>query len=134
MPAYAFMESVLPELPVARRFTATSIACPACGVPSGTACSGPRVCAERLDVALDLMRAGQLAEAAQEEPSAPMDLLDSAGCQDCGQTRSQAGRPIACPDHRCQRVLRTGRRCRSPFAPGARYCPPHGLEHARRWN
>ena len=131
--AYAFMESVLPDLPMAQRFTATSIACPNCGVPSGTACAGPRVCAARLDVALDLMRAGQLAEAAPSGSTTTVDLPDPTDCQQCRQTRSQAGRPIACPVHRCQKVLQTGRRCRSVIEPANRFCPPHA-QQTRRWN
>jgi hypothetical protein len=126
--AYAFMEPAVPDLPMARRFTATSIACPNCSVPSGTACTGARVCQERLDVALDLMRGGQLAEA----PT--VSVADTLGlCQECGVERNARGNPVACANHRCERWLPTKRRCRSVIEPRSRYCVAH-VPPQQRWN
>ena len=130
--AYAFMESVLPDLPMARAYSATSVPCPSCQAETGEACSGPRVCQERLDVALALARSGELPEALPA-PVTPVELLDPAGCEQCTRGgATKAGRPIGCEVHRCHRTLRTGRRCRSVIKRGSRTCRAHGEE--QRWN
>jgi hypothetical protein len=83
-----FMKRAFPPLPPARRFTALDVTCPACGVSSGTACPAPRVCPERFDLALDLMRRGDLPERVVAD-----QVADAAECELCGVERTQRGRP-----------------------------------------
>jgi hypothetical protein len=51
----------------ARRWTATSVVCPACGAKISQPCPGQRVHQERLDVVLELARSNELAPLADGE-------------------------------------------------------------------
>lgn len=127
---YGFMEPAVPELPVARRYTAVDVLCASCGAEIGVLCQGSRVCQMRVNEALELVRSGQLAEAPE-----PVKTADSTGCDDCGKERTQRGRPVACsPAHRCQRILTTRKRCAVAVEAGSRWCLGHTQPKQRRWN
>jgi hypothetical protein len=120
MPArYAFMEKVIPKVATEpRRWLAVDVRCPACGVPSGTACAGPRFHTERMQLAAQLARDGQLAEAPPVTVAGP--------CEACGDGGWRGQAPACSPEHQCSRIRgNTGERCTSAVAPGSRYCGPH---------
>jgi hypothetical protein len=124
---YGFMVSVIPRIP-ARRFSALAVGpCPNCGAAIDEACTGPRICAERIRCALELARAGQLAEADPDERATPVE------CQKCGRELTQRGRPKACSDAcRCQRILSTRKQCAGARIPPSRYCAVH-VPPQQRW-
>jgi hypothetical protein len=119
---FGWMESAYPTeyKPAARRFSALSIACPACLASVRELCEGPRVCQQRMTLALELSRAGELEEVEPTQAVPPCDACMNG-------KRNRAGRPAACsPEHRCQRTYPTGHSCTSAVAkPGATYCEWH---------
>jgi hypothetical protein len=131
MPVYAFMESAIPALPPAARFTATSIPCPACEARAEEPCSGPRICSERLGEALELMRRGELAPAPE---STPVGLADDSpdGCTACTTFNL---RTLGCDEHRCAAMVQGRGGCRTARTAGSRYCYIHRCvvgEHGER--
>lgn len=124
---------VRPDVPSAvpaKKYTACSIECPRCSAGIGESCGGPTICPERLAIALDLVRSGELPEAPERDDS------DVQACSDCRVTTNAKEQFLACgnPMHRCHRMLRTtGKQCRRVVVAGTRYCDGH-KPNARRWN
>jgi hypothetical protein len=97
MPAYACVEKAslrYLRLPVHR----VSIPCTPCQPPQGQPCIGTRVCQQRMDRTLELMRRGELPEAPQRGPEVAKQ------CRDCGapglstaRSASAAGRSPQAP-------------------------------------
>ena len=119
---FSFMESAYSEPLVSRRYSATAIPCPSCCAEIGAACDGPRIHAERLDAAVELLHRNEL----QEAPESVQVEVEP--CPDCGTKKTSRGSPRACdlPSHRCGRILPSPRRqCAAPVRPGTRYCQAH---------
>lgn len=68
--AYRFPEPAWPERPISRRYSA--IPCGVCGVPAGTACTGPRCCYARPQEALTLLHQDRLEELPEDAKPAPV--------------------------------------------------------------
>ena len=67
---WGWLQPIVENLPQAKRFTATSIACPNCGAGIGEACPGPRVHPGRIENAISLARQAALPELG-DEPAPP---------------------------------------------------------------
>jgi hypothetical protein len=100
-----------------RLFNAVDLDCPACTALAGDRC-GERLCADRLQLCVTLMRAGELE--AKPIPARPLR------CPDCQRRRNQSGTKfLACSDeHRCVAQDRA-KRCAAPKEPGRDRCIRH---------
>jgi hypothetical protein len=127
---WGWMERSYAEPPIARRWVATDVACSACQASAGEACSGPRVCPERLAMALEMARSGQLPVAPPDQKAVPSSCAE---CGSSGTTRGGLAKACGDPLHRCQKRFPTGHTCTAAVVPGTRYCPAHPLVPAR-WN
>jgi hypothetical protein len=123
---YGHMESLFGESHETTRWLATDVGCPECGTAPGTACPSPRIHQGRLDIALEMARAGELPPAPEPEPTEPR-------CTKCGTKRTMRGNyALACddPEHQCERIDPASRRpCPRARVPGSRQC----RQHQNRW-
>lgn len=127
---YGFMQPAIETPQGAKRYSATGIPCPDCGVPADKLCPGPRICAARMAKALALARTGGL----EELPEDATIVVEQ--CQACGDEkhRTQRDTPRACsPEHRCTAGT-PGGRCTAPrVLPGPK-CMAHTPPNKKpRW-
>jgi hypothetical protein len=97
-----------------RRFLATDLLCEDCGAVVGERCVGTRFCAQRMQLAAQLARDGEI------QSHGPARVV--AECPDCERMNGMA---CAANGHRCAKRTRDGSQCQHAVVPGTRFCRTH---------